>query len=123
MEFLKILDVGFMLEWLLQEEDWATCPLTESGFLRVSMMSAYRASFEDARQSVSTLCALKGHRFLADDVNASLFPRVASYKETTDAHLVTLARRNGRKLANLDRLLLAQPWVVGIAENPLGVAI
>jgi predicted nucleic acid-binding protein len=38
---------------------------------------------------------------------------------TTDAHLVTLAKRHGLQLATLDATLLAKPWAAGIAENPL----
>ena len=40
-------------------------------------------------------------------------------KDTTDAHLVTLAKRHGLKLATLDEALLAKPWAAGVAENPL----
>ena len=29
-----------LLGWLLQVNDWATCPLTESGFMRISMTTA-----------------------------------------------------------------------------------
>ena len=40
-------------------------------------------------------------------------------KDTTDAHLVTLAKRHGLKLATLDATLIAKPWAAGIAENSL----
>jgi predicted nucleic acid-binding protein len=40
-------------------------------------------------------------------------------KDTTDAHLVTLAKRHGLKLATLDDGLIGKPWAAGIAENPL----
>ena len=40
-------------------------------------------------------------------------------KDTTDAHLVTLAKRHGLKQATLDGTLLAKPWAGGVAENPL----
>ena len=108
-----------LLGWLLRGNDWATCPLTESGFMRISMTSAYRASFDDARKSLAMLRALRGHRFLSDDVDAALLPALSSYKDTTDAHLVTLAKRHGVKLATLDGTLLAKPWAAGVAENPL----
>ena len=88
-----------LLNWLLQIDNWATCPLTESGFIRISMTTAYQATFDNAQKSLMTLCALKGHRFLSDDVNAALLPVLTSYKDTTDAHLVTLAKRHGFKLA------------------------
>lgn len=81
-----------LLGWLLQVNDWATCPLTESGFMRISMTTAYQATFDDARKSLATLRALPSHRFLTDDVEAALLPVLSSYKDTTDAHLVTLAK-------------------------------
>lgn len=108
-----------LLNWLMQVKDWATCPLTESGFIRVSMTAAYQASFGDARKSLATLRALPGHRFVTDDVEAASLPLFVSYKDTTDAHLVTLAKRRGMKLATLDTVLLARPWATGVAENPL----
>ena len=112
-------DQSALLGWLLQVNDWATCPLTESGFMRISMTTAYRATFDDARKSLATLRALRGHRFLSDDVAAALLPVLSSYKDTTDAHLVTLAKRHGMKLATLDDGLIGKPWAAGIAENPL----
>jgi len=83
------------------------------------MTTAYRASFEDARKSLATLRALPGHHFVADNVDAASLPTLTSSKDTTDAHLVTLAKRHGLKLATLDGDLIGQPWAAGIAENPL----
>jgi predicted nucleic acid-binding protein len=83
------------------------------------MTPAYQAMFDDARKSLMTLRGLKGHRFLVDDVDAAALPTVTCYKDVTDAHLVTLAKRHGLKLATLDQSLLAKPWAAGIAENPL----
>ena len=112
-------DHSTLLGWLLQVNDWATCPITESGFMRISMTTAYQATFDNARKSLATLRALRGHRFVADDVEAALLPVLTSYKDTTDAHLVTLAGRCGLKLATLDGTLTAKPWAAGVAENPL----
>ena len=108
-----------LLDWLLQTPDWATCGITELGFVRISMTPAYQAMFDDARKSLMTLRELKGHRFLIDDVDAAALPAVTAYKDVTDAHLVTLAGRYGLKLATLDASLLAKSWAEGIAENPL----
>ena len=52
-------------------------------------------------------------------MHAALLPVLTSYKDTTDAHLVTLARRHTFKLATLDTTLLGKPWAFGVAENPL----
>jgi predicted nucleic acid-binding protein len=112
-------DHSALLDWLLHADEWATCPITELGFVRVSMTTAYQASFEDAQKSLATLRALPGHRFVLDDLDASSLPTLSSYKETTDAHLVTLATRHGLKLATLDAGLITKPWAVGVAENPL----
>ena len=112
-------DHSTLLGWLLQVNDWATCPITESGFMRISMTTAYQATFDNAQKSLATLRALRGHRFVVDDVEAALLPVLTSYKDTTDAHLVTLAKRHGLKLATLDGTLIAKPWAAGVAENPL----
>ena len=112
-------DHSTLLGWLLQVNDWATCPITESGFIRISMTTAYQATFDNAQKSLATLRALRGHRFVVDDVEAALLPVLTSYRDTTDAHLVTLAKRHGLKLATLDGTLIAKPWAAGVAENPL----
>jgi uncharacterized protein len=108
-----------LLAWLLQTGEWATSPITESGFVRISMTTAYQASFDDARKSLATLRALAGYRFVTDDVAAASLPKLTSYKDTTDAHLVTLAKRHGLKLATLDDGLIGKAWAAGVAENPL----
>jgi uncharacterized protein len=110
-----------LLNWLQQVGPWATCPLTESGFLRISLTAAYQASFEDARTSLATLRKLPGHRFVTDDVEVASLPVLSSFKDTTDAHLVTLAKRHGLKLATLDAALIAKTWAAGVAENPLSL--
>ena len=112
-----------LLGWLLREKEWATCPITESAFMRISMTMAYHASFEDARKSLATLRALQGHRFVSDDVHSALLPILTSYKDTTDAHLVTLAKRQNLRLATLDEALIGKPWAAGVAENPLLQAV
>jgi uncharacterized protein len=112
-------DHEILLCWLLQVNDWGTCPITESGFVRISMTTAYQATFDDALMSLASLRALPAHRFITDDVNAASLPRLESYKDTTDAHLVTLAKRRGLKLATLDAVLIAQTWAASVAENPL----
>lgn len=112
-------DHSGMLNWLMRVGDWATCPITESGFVRISMTVAYQASFENARQSLSSLRALPGHRFIKDDVDAASLPLLTSHKEVTDGHLVSLAKRHGFKIATLDAALIKKAWATGIAENPL----
>jgi predicted nucleic acid-binding protein len=89
------------------------------GFLRVSMSSAYGASFGDAQTALGAILRLKSHRFLTDSVSAASLPLLASGKDVTDAHFVRLAAGHGLKLATLDGILCKKPWAAGLAENPL----
>jgi len=91
---------------------WATCPITESGFVRVSSNPIVLPSaigVDAARGVLSTLRARPDHRFLTDDVSMgdSDVPPIAGYRQVTDAHLLTLARRRGVRLVTFDSSILA----------------
>lgn len=101
----------------LQDCGWATCSITQAGFVRVS---SNRAAIPEARTPTEAtallgrMVALPGHRFWADDVPVTAedvvpVERVVSYRQVTDAHLLTLAVRRGGMLATFDR---------GISELP-----
>jgi len=104
--------------WIDSADRFHTCAISELGFLRISLSAAYRASWDEAQETLKKLHSRSGHHFLADDVDGTASPQTDS-KETTDAHLVVLAKRKGLKLATLDADLLAKPWAAGVAENPL----
>ncbi|MGN6372225.1 MAG: type II toxin-antitoxin system VapC family toxin [Solirubrobacteraceae bacterium] len=91
---------------------WATCPITESGFIRVSSNPKVLPSaigVYAAREVLSTLRTHPGHRFLTDDVSLSDsdVPAIAGYRQVTDAHLLTLARRRGMRLVTFDARIQA----------------
>ena len=91
---------------------WATCPITESGFVRVSSNPIVLPSaigVDAARGVLSALRAHRGHRFLTDDVSVSDsdVPSIAGYRQVTDAHLLTLARRSGVRLVTFDSSIRA----------------
>lgn len=94
-----------------------TTAIAELGFVRISLSGAYRANWDETQETLKKLHGRPGHQFLADNVDGTASPETNS-KDTTDAHLVTLAKRNGLKLATLDGTLIAKPWAVGVAENP-----
>ncbi|CCK60605.1 type II toxin-antitoxin system VapC family toxin [Mycobacterium canetti] len=86
---------------------WATCPVTEAGFVRVSTNPKVLPSaigIADARRVLAALRAVGGHRFLADDVSLvdDDVPLIVGYRQVTDAHLLTLARRRGVRLVTFD---------------------
>jgi uncharacterized protein len=91
---------------------WATCPVTESGFVRVSSnpkVLPAAIGVEAARGVLSALRAIDGHRFLADDVSLTDVdvPKIAGHRQVTDAHLLTLARRRQVRLVTFDAGVLA----------------
>lgn len=108
---------GRAVAWFREhrEHGWATCPLTEAGFVRVS--SNTRAIPEartpqDAIALLRRLCAVPGHTFWNDDVSASQegpspFDAVVGYRQVTDAHLITLCIRRSGRLATFDQALVS----------------
>jgi predicted nucleic acid-binding protein len=105
--------------WLNSASAFATAPITQMGFLRVSMSAAYNASFADAKTALAAILKMKSHRFLTDATRADSLPAISTSKDVTDAHLVRLSASHGLKLATLDGNLAGKSWAAGIAENPL----
>jgi uncharacterized protein len=93
-----------------REGGWATCPLTENGFVRVLSNPAYpgrRTTVADAVARLARFTASGRHTFWADDL--SLLDRsvisahlLTGHGEITDAYLLALAVRNGGRLATFD---------------------
>jgi toxin-antitoxin system PIN domain toxin len=93
-------------------DGWDTCPITESGFVRVSSNPKVLPSaigVDAARRVLASLRASPGHRFLTDDVSLTDgdVPAIAGHRQVTDAHLLTLARRHSVSLVTFDAGLLA----------------
>jgi len=89
---------------------WATSPLTESGFVRVSANPKVLPSAIPVRSALEVLAGLReagDHRFLPDDVSPldPDVPEIAGHRQVTDAHLLALARRRGASLVTFDRAL------------------
>lgn len=88
-------------------EGWATCPVTESGFVRVSSNPKVLPAAIGVEQARAVLRALReheSHRFLSDDVSLAdpEIPPLAGYLQVTDAHLLAIARRHGTRLLTFD---------------------
>ncbi|MEQ1702921.1 MAG: TA system VapC family ribonuclease toxin [Ilumatobacteraceae bacterium] len=101
------------VEWFDRraDEGWATCSLTEAGFLRVSANPAVVGDAVRPRESAALLRRLRkvgSHHFLVDDispVDSASFPleRLTGHRQVTDAHLLAIARRHDASLASFDR--------------------
>lgn len=86
---------------------WATCPSTESEFVRVSSNPKVLPVAIRAGDAVAVLAALRhagAHRFLADDVSPTDddVPAINGHRQVADAHLLTIARRSGTPLLTFD---------------------
>lgn len=92
---------------------WATCSVTENGFVRVSSNPAVLPNAvtpSDAIDMLRRYRSLEGHEFWIDDtsfVDASGIDthQIATSRQVTDAHLLALAIRHEGRLVTLDRRL------------------
>jgi toxin-antitoxin system PIN domain toxin len=88
---------------------WATCPLSENGFLRILGHPNYPkgpASPQTARIILSSLTGQPGHQFWSDDfsfTDTKAFPTLPAARELTDYYLLALAVRKGARFASFDR--------------------
>jgi len=96
-------------------EGWATCPLTQCGFVRVSAnrtVIAAAVPIQDAVDVLRQMVSDPRRVFWADDVAFTDGQYVAhraiqGHRQVTDAYLVGLSRRHGGALATLDAALVA----------------
>ena len=90
---------------------WATCPMTEAGFVRIVSNPAFSRDAVrpiDATRVLAANTVAKDHKFWADDhpfVEGVAFAaaRLVGHQQVTDAYLLGLAMLRGGALATLDR--------------------
>ena len=107
---------------------WATCPVTENGFVRVLSGPAGGGSGLRAPELIERLqrfCSSKQHVFWPDAVSlldATLFdPRLASgHRQITDIYLLGLSRKMDGTLATFDRTI-PMGAVIGATRATLSV--
>ena len=93
-----------------RESGWASCPLTQNGFVRVISGRGYARprSIADAMAVLRGQIAQPGHVFWPDDISIAdlqVFDHrhLLGTKQITNAYLLALAVRNGCRLATMDR--------------------
>ena len=89
---------------------WATCPLTQNGFVRMVANPRLGAVNRpvDILKSLAQLCRNKHHVFWPDAVSLTdtkLFnpALIRGYRQLSDIYLLGLAKRMGGHLATFDR--------------------
>jgi hypothetical protein len=113
--------------WFASKENrgWATCPITEQGFVRIVTNPAYLKPAPGVRSALDllqkTTDASENHEFWADALplsalSASIRRQLHGHQQITDAYLLTLAMHHKGKLLTFDRRILTLA-PVGSAEH------
>jgi toxin-antitoxin system PIN domain toxin len=88
------------------QRGWATCPLTENGFVRIIGNASYPngpGCSDSACAILKQLCAYPGHRFWPDELSLRGAGRLPLWKHLTDHYLLNLAIHRQGKLVTFDR--------------------
>lgn len=105
------------LKWFARHraKGWATCPLTEAGFVRIVSNPAFSRDAVRPREAVSVLAAntvANDHQFWPDEppfaeAVAYAGARLVGHQQVIDAYLLGLALRKRGMLATLDQRVTA----------------
>jgi uncharacterized protein len=108
-------------------DGWASCPLTQNGFVRVLSQSTTRTKVSSvaALDLLRTATGEETHVFWPDDislVDTQRFnsARILGPKQLTDIYLLGLAVENGGRLATFDQSI-SRSAVVGAEPHNLVV--
>jgi uncharacterized protein len=101
------------IKWFTRHraKGWATCPITQAGFVRIVANPVFSRDAVQPREAIHVLSAntaAKDHAFWADEpplAQAVAFTgvRLMGHQQVTDAYLLGLAIRRGGVLATLDQ--------------------
>jgi hypothetical protein len=102
-----------MMDWFDQDghKSWGLCPLTEAGFVRVTINPVMKARARSLEQAIAILQLLKGHpgcwnwRIDASwvDLTAPFAARIRGHQQVMDALLLGLAVKQDGVLVTFDR--------------------
>jgi hypothetical protein len=106
-------------------EAWATCPLTENGFVRIASHPSYPNRPGDVAavmDLLARLCRAEGHQFWTQDISIRDILNsdvVVSHSHVTDVYLLGLAVHKQGKLVTLDQRIPADEVEGGVAALEL----
>jgi len=114
--------------WFAREgkDGWATCPMTQCGFVRVLSNKAIVADAVAPAGAVAMLArmtSVPGHTFWPDevplcDVQCAPARFLTGHRQVTDYYLLGLAVRKGGRFVTLDRGVLSLlPQNSGLRES------
>jgi len=111
-------------KWLESEIDhgWASCPLTENGFVRIVSQPRYPSPIRvtEAVRLLGAATRTPQHEFWPDDLSLLdgdlVDPtRVHGPRQVTDVYLLALAARNGGRFVTFDRTI---PQTAAVHAEP-----
>jgi toxin-antitoxin system PIN domain toxin len=88
--------------WLETVKNFAVCPLTELGFVRISTQPSFGVTVEQARKMLADWKAAKSPCFVPCDLEVLKTAGPKTGNKTTDYYLAALAEAHGMKLATLE---------------------
>jgi toxin-antitoxin system PIN domain toxin len=115
-------------DWFADHErgGWATCAVTENGFVRVLGNPGYGATVNRPADLVNRqFCQSKHHVFWADAVSLrdkKIFnpPLIRGHRQVSDVYLLGLAKKMGGCLATFDRSIPLGS-VIGASRETLAI--
>lgn len=99
-------------DWLVHniEQGWASCPITQNGFVRIVSQSSYpnRMTVPEAVRRLNVAMSTPYHQFVADDINMFAGSFIRDWQTLnpaglTDAYLLALAVTHEFQFVSLDR--------------------
>jgi toxin-antitoxin system PIN domain toxin len=95
----------------VRKSGWATCPMTEAAFVRLSVQPAVVGETVHPAEAIRVLaenCQSADHEFWPQDQSVreiipEILERLVGHKQIADAVLLDMAIRNGGRLATFDR--------------------
>lgn len=112
--------------WFLQNarKGWATCPVTEAGFVRIISNPASSRHVIRPAQAIDVLedsFRFPVHEFWKDDLSmaeatADFREHVTGHQQTTDAYLLGLALRRKGRMVTFDKGIRALASVAGLSH-------
>jgi toxin-antitoxin system PIN domain toxin len=107
---------GVVHRWFrrLEQNQWASCPLTQLGFIRLSSNPAFTSdavSPSDATHLLDLMITQGRHEFWPDDLDCQSAQiiagkRILGHRQVTDAYLLSLAISRDGILATFDKGIL-----------------
>lgn len=117
---------GAAQQWFLESArmGWATCPLTQAGFVRIiSNPAAYRGTIRppQALEVLEESLRHPTHKFWHDDLSVAetLAPfqrHLSGHQQITDAYLLGLALRHNGRLVTFDKAVVALASAAGLVH-------